>query len=529
MKNTDAIEKTPTVQVGVNDKPLTKNQSQGNDTTSKKEIEDKPKQDEILIGIATKHCDFFHDSQGEAFAKISVNNYTEIWNINSQGFRDWIARQLWLKYRNGLSRNSLESALITLRGIAIYDCPTEEVYLRVAQMKGQIYIDMCNDDWQVLQVTDSGWSVLNQSPVAFVRSKNMRPLKIPSDKGDTNLLRKHINVNDKDFVLVVGWLLMSLQAGTGAYPMLVLRGSAGCGKTTTCRMLRELTDPNVANLLSSPKTEDLRVVGANNHVLAFDNLSGVGAKQSDALCKISTGDNQTVRKLYTTNEEFTISLKKPILLNGIDEIAKRSDMASRSIKIELSKLQKSKSETAIWNAFMNDVPSILGGLLDGLSVALNQYERCHVAELLRMGDFCRWVSAAGLTYGWKEGQFMVAYKANVEQSFIDSIESSEFASTLVLFMETSTEFKGTPIELLAQLDLLSVEGSITRVKTAKGVTEQLSRYESALNKLGVHIEKYRDRTNKTVLRITKDESTFNRVVNTNTQSNEDWLMELNAS
>jgi hypothetical protein len=490
------------------------------DDNDKCDIEDKQKQDVILIGIATKQCKFFHDSHGEAFAKISLNNHMEIWNLTSMGFRDWISHQLWSQHREGLSNASLDSALTTLRGIATFDSPTEEVYLRVAQMNNELYIDLCNEDWQVIKVDSSGWSIINKSPVSFIRSKNMRALKIP---------KKHINIKEKDFVLVVGWLLMSMQAGTGAYPMLVLTGSAGCGKTTISRMLRELVDPNEATLLSKPKTDDLRVIGANNHVLAFDNLSGISANQSDALCKISTGDNQTVRKLYTTNEEFTISLKKPILLNGIDEIAKRSDMASRSIKIDLSKVQLYRSETSIWNAFMIDIPSILGALLDGLSVALNQYKNTRINNLPRMGDFSKWVTAASQAYGWKEDEFMLAYTENLEQSHLDSIESSEFASALVLMFDGQSEFKGSPIELLTQLELLTISGNINNVRTAKGVTEQLSRYENALNKLGIYIKKYRDRTNKTVLIITKHESTYNRVVKTNAQSNEEWIEDYDLS
>ena len=254
------------------------------DDNDKCNIEDKQKQDVILIGIATKQCKFFHDSHGEAFAKISLNNHMEIWNLTSMGFRDWISHQLWSQHREGLSNASLDSALTTLRGIATFDSPTEEVYLRVAQMNNELYIDLCNEDWQVIKVDSSGWSIINKSPVSFIRSKNMRALKIPKTQGDINLLKKHINIKEKDFVLVVGWLLMSMQAGTGAYTMLVLTGPAGCGKTTISRMLRELVDPNEATLLSKPKTDDLRVIGANNHVLAFDNLSGISANQSDALC-----------------------------------------------------------------------------------------------------------------------------------------------------------------------------------------------------------------------------------------------------
>ena len=118
---------------------------------------------------------------------------------------------------------------------------------------------------------------------------------------------------------------------------------------------------------------------------------------------------------------------------------------------------------------------------------------------------------------------MLAYRENLEQSHLDSVESSEFASALVSMFDNQSEFKGSPIELLNLLELLAVDGNIKGVRTAKGVTEQLSRLEDALNKLGISIEKYRDRTNKTVLIITRDESTYNRVVKTNSQSSDDWL------
>jgi len=83
--------------------------------------------------------------------------------------------------------------------------------------------------------------------------------------------------------------------------------------------------------------------------------------------------------------------------------------------------------------------------------------------------------------------------------------------------------------IISQLQLLDINGDIKNVRTAKGVTEQLSRYENTMNKLGIFIKKYRDRTNKTVLIITKHESTYNRVVKTNSQSNEEWIRDYDLS
>jgi hypothetical protein len=44
---------------------------------------------------------------------------------------------------------------------------------------------------------------------------------------------------------------------------------------------------------------------------------------------------------------MTLSIKKPILLNGIDEIAVRGDLINRSVKIELQNLKQSRTENSV--------------------------------------------------------------------------------------------------------------------------------------------------------------------------------------
>jgi len=510
-----------------NNKTLNKNKSKVNNTKEQNDIDREPKQDVLLIRIATKYCQFFHNNQNEAFVKINLTDHTEIWNLNSAGFKDWISRQLWVRHKQGLNSISYKSAIAVLRGMAVYEGATQEVYLRVAQIKNTIYIDICNDKWQVIKINNKGWEVIDQTPVSFIRSKNMQPLPLPNQQGDINLLRKHLNIQDKDFVLIVGWLLMSLQAGRGAYPIMVLQGSAGCGKTTISRMLRQLVDPNKADLLSKPKTQDMRVIGVNNYVLAFDNLSGIHPNYSDALCKIATGDNQTVRVLYTTNDEMTLSIKKPILLNGIDEIAERGDLVSRSIKIELQKPKQSKTETSVWSEFMANTPDILGALLDGLSMSLKNSDKIKIDQLLRMSDFCKWASAGGNAYGWNKNDFMTAYRENIQSSYIDSIEASTFATGIVQMFKDRLEFEGSPLELLQEVEDSFISDKVKHshnwITTAKGVMNKLNRYQDALEVYGITFVKEKDRTNRTILTITRNVDKYNQAIKATNQSNEQWL------
>ena len=474
--------------------------------SEKIERNDSKKADTLLIEYVKKECKLFCDNQNEPYAKVQVDNHTEVWGVQSQGFIDLLRSWYYKKTKRGVNQNQLDSAIMTIAAIAKFDGYREDVYLRVAQTGDAIYIDMCDKNWKVIRVTKGGWEVTNNPPVSFTRTNNMKALPYPIGGNGVKFLLKHINIQEEDLPLLTGWLLMSLQAGEGAYPPLLINGPAGSGKSTACRMIRSLVDPNKADLLSQPSISDLRIVGMNNHILAFDNISKVSPQFSDAICKISTGDNQSVRKLYTTNGEMTVSIKKPTILNGIPELAKRSDLASRSLKLTLQKVKHRKTEKEAWMDFNNDAPSILRGLLDGLTAALANLEHTVLEDMTRMADFCMWATAANSAYGWDETTFIDAYTKNVKASHVDSLESSPFASAIVKMCETrDTGYHGRPLELLELIEthyaFHGATSSVAWVKTAKGVIEQLDRNEESLEAVGIYYEKYKDRTNKTFVKI----------------------------
>jgi hypothetical protein len=103
-------------------------------------------------------------------------------------------------------------------------------------------------------------------------------------------------------VLVVAWLLAALR-GRGPYPLLALSGEQGSAKTVLSIMLRALIDPNVAPVRALPREERELMIAANNgYLLAFDNLSGLPACLSDALCRVTSGGSFAVRRLYTDDD-----------------------------------------------------------------------------------------------------------------------------------------------------------------------------------------------------------------------------------
>jgi len=483
-----------------------------------KKDNEKTKPVEKLIRFAKSSAVLFSDYERNSYAEIFIKGHKEIYPINSILFRDWLLSKFYYETHTAPSNSALDEALKTISAVAQYDGEKKEVYLRVAQPEeNKIYIDLCNDDWQVIEVSMHGWKVIDDSPVPFVRTENMKAFNKPISNGNINLLLKHFNINKDDLPLLVGWLIMSLQAGSGAYPVLILNGNAGTGKTTASRMLRRLVDPNKIEIASKPKIEDLRVMGSRYHLFSFDNLSGISPSFSDSICKFATGDNQSVRKLYTTNDELTISIKKPCLMNGIDEIAKRGDLVSRSVKLNLNKIHHRKTERQVWDDFIKDTPSILGALMDGLVSVIRHLHTISIDDVSRMADFCQIATAASNAYEWDEKLFMDRYKANIKNTYIDSMESSQFGNAIMNMFEKKIYFKGTPMKLLKELeDMGYVSDKVIRsqswVTTSKGVVSQLDRLSGSMEIIGIEYEKSRDRTNKTIIRLERYDREFEEII-----------------
>src|SRR3974390_2199978 len=131
----------------------------------------------------------------------------------------------------------------------------------------------------------------------------MLPLLIPERGGSIEALRLFLNLSSEhDFVLVVAWLLAALRP-TGPYPLLAISGEQGSAKTVLSKLLRALVDPNMAPVRALPREERELMIAANNgHLLAFDNLSGLPAWLSDALCRLASGGSFAVRRVYPDDE-----------------------------------------------------------------------------------------------------------------------------------------------------------------------------------------------------------------------------------
>ena len=261
----------------------------------------------------------------------------------------------------------MQSALNVIEAKAHFDAPERVVHIRVGGLGGKLYLDLCDATWRAVEIDATGWRVIDNPPVRFRRAAGMQPLPVPVAGGSIEVLRSFLNVkSDNDFVLVVAWALAVLR-NRGPYPVIALSGEQGSAKSTFSAILRSLLDPNTAPLRALPREDrDLFIAASNGHVLAFDNVSVLPGWISDTLCRLATGGGFAVRQLYTDGDEVLFDAERPVILNGIEEIVTRPDLADRALFLTLQPIpeENRRPEQELWAAFEAERPRILGVLLD---------------------------------------------------------------------------------------------------------------------------------------------------------------------
>lgn len=394
----------------------------------------------------------FHDPEGNAYAIVSMDDHDETWRLRSAGFRSWLARQFW-EMEGAIPRaGAIQDALTTLDGLARFDGPELVVHLRHAHVDGALYVDMGDRRWRAIEVTAAGWRIVDEPPVKFRRPRGMLALPEPvrDRRHGIEWLQEFLNITDEDaWRLIVGFLLGCY--AKGPYPVLVLNGEQGSAKSTTGRVLRSLVDPARTPDRSAPRDERDLIIAANNgHVVAFDNLSGLKDWQSDGLARLSTGAGFGTRELYTDAEETLFWAARPIILNGITDLAVRSDLLDRSLLITLPRIADERRQTVerFWREFDTAAPSILGALLDAVSASLAGHGSVTLRRLPRMADFAVWVIAAERALGWADGSFLTAYGRNRASAHDLALESASIVPPLMRLPEA---WVGTAGELLEQL------------------------------------------------------------------------------
>src|SRR5262245_16110901 len=461
----------------------------------------KPSMATMLVDLArATGLELFHTPDGEPFAIVPADDHQETWPIRSTGFKLWLRRIYFSTIQGTANTQAVEDALSTLEGQALFDGHQDDAHLRLAEADGRIYLDLADQFWRVVEIAGTEWRVLDRSPVRFRRPRGGRALPVPIRGGKLDAFRELRTDDDDTWRRGAGWPDGPLRAGR-PFPVLARHGEQGAAKSTLAKMLRQMVDPNEADLRPCPRDEyDLILAARNGWIIGFDNVSEIKPWLSDVLCRVATGIGFGRRQLYTDGDEVLMAVKRPIVLNGIEDVAVNGDLIDRAIVATLPRIEEDRrrEEDELWSAFAAAHPALLGALLDITAGALAGFPDVQLSRKPRMADFARWVTAAEPTLGWKSESFLHSYRHNRSRAATTALESSLVVDPLLGLLKDTPRYEGTISELLRQLCDQVQDRTVRADKWPKDATRlsgELRRLAPALRRAGVYMH-FPTRTNK---------------------------------
>jgi energy-coupling factor transporter ATP-binding protein EcfA2 len=327
-----------------------------------------------VVDLIESKCSLVKDQNNNSFLKL--NDYTQmginLLPVNSKISRYWIASVA----EEDLDKLPNESTLayvirhLDAKASAIGD--QGKIYRRIGGDSSAIWYDLGGNSFA--KITKDSFGIYPETPLTFMRETNLGIQTLPASRDPKNVMKlfKIVNVPDaQQQILIISWLVNAFLPWA-QWPILLLCGSRGSGKSWLARILKRLVDPVVGNaselLVNKPRDLNYLIhLISHNALGVLDNMSFIDQECSDTLCNVVTGGVVPTRQLYTTNDSVLIDVKSRIIITAINREIFESgtgDLAERTISVEIDRPEgKYITEEALTDAFDEVRADILGGLL----------------------------------------------------------------------------------------------------------------------------------------------------------------------
>lgn len=450
----------------------------------------------------------FFSQEGEPCASVPSSIAScRVLPLRSAGFRDWLTANYYAEFETAPSTTALRAVLRTLEARAQYgDAPALKIDHRVSFdgdpfAPSKIFIDLANAAGQILQITSQGWTITDNLRHSFRESPGALALPTPKPQSQSTnpkplaRLSTLLNLTPTAETRVLTWLIAALRP-VGPYPILVLRGPAGSGKSVLARALRTLIDPSAAPLRRLPaRDRELIQLARQNWILAFDHVHRIPAKVSESLCAISSGEAiETAQPDYRDNALAEIA--RPIILAApVDEAQSpwmpTRSLSTRSLTVDLTPIAAPRPEASVWADFELLRASTLAALADAVACALHNIRDVDLGNIARFPDSLQWAAASAPVMGLAPSAIVEAI-SDPESIWLGA---DPLRDTLQALLRSNSSWSGDAATLLSQLRAIAPLATLP--STSKSLSQALARIP------GISVSKAKGRDGQRTLCISR--------------------------
>lgn len=466
-----------------------------------------------------KHkLDCFLGLNREKMASLNLTGHPTAYDIDEDEEFSDILYSLAAQNGYSLQKDFLAGIKYILRGHAIVNAQKKQTFVRYARdpkISDKLYVHTYNSQGEIYEVDELGYRLNTNCPFVFENGPSLAALPTPIAMDEQTFvveIQKFLNLrNTNDYLPILAFCMQSMYVGNGAYPILILTGQKGSGKTSATEFIKKLVAPASPNLDSPPNDEDALIgMAYGTHLVAIDNAEQLVKQMVPYFCRMSTGGGLRRRSKYRNKKGTTINLKRPCIFNGINPMTTKEDFHDRTYEVKFKTMSKAnrKRETQLLQAFEAIYPSLFGGLLGLLSKTIKELNKLanEEFELERMTEFMIMGIALERVLKLKDGTFLSVVNNNFNDkrsisfwenelccSIYDSLagktkNSSSYASNQpnsCLKKDSQGHFylQGSASELIKFL----FKGSLKRPHTPQEFKSQLRNAESLLLQMGIEL------------------------------------------
>ena len=371
--------------------------------------------------------------------------------------------------------------------------------------KGKIFYFLSDDRWTTLLVKNDGWQKGRNKKIKFLRDSFDEAQVMPCGGGNLlELLRKYVNMAPDSFTLFAVYVVQAFSR-TSSHFAAIISSDKGTGKTTLTKVMRTLIDPSKTGATIMPSNEgDLKNLLANGYMVCFDNTAALTTKFSNILCAAITGSKEAKRKLYTDCDQVILNLHNLIVINGIDIVPYKSDLAERSLLFELQPITKEnrKTDSEFWRDFEKDRPLILGAIFRVLSKAMAMMPEIKTTSLHRMADANREFLAIALALGMSEDAFQKILWDNSKKLQAAYAQNNPFVDCVASYVKLKGSVYKSASEVYGEV-LASIPGNRNFFPDSPSAfSRRLNEEKDALEQVGIQFSKAK-RSDANYIRLEK--------------------------